>query len=179
MQFWHVYVCRRIAACPGAVNPNCVSTSSTNTMYAPAWRAEVSSLDAALQDLDAAVLGGFKGSFKLSEKQTPSGYYVAYSVPGKFRDKPDTVELLIKPEGVQNRQWEGDREGAAVFYRSIAGENDGMPMHHSQASPHTNTENMISHILRPALDPAVMHVHTCVLKDLSSQMVPAHTCNAT
>eukprot|EP00892_Ulva_mutabilis_P007509 jgi/Ulvmu1/512/UM001_0520.1 len=112
----------RIAACPGAVNPNCVSTSSTNTMYAPAWRAEVSSLDAALQDLDAAILGGFKGAYKLSEKQTPSGYYVSYSVPGKFRDKPDTVELLIKPEGVQNRQWEGDREGAAIFYRSIAGD---------------------------------------------------------
>lgn len=74
-----------------------------------------------MQDLDAAVLGGFKGSFKLDERQTPVGYYVAYSVPGKFRDKPDTVELLLKPEGVQDRQWEGDRAGAAVFYRSIAG----------------------------------------------------------
>lgn len=74
-----------------------------------------------MQDLDAAVLGGFKGSFKLDERQTPVGYYVAYSVPGKFRDKPDTVELLLKPEGIQDRQWEGDRAGAAVFYRSIAG----------------------------------------------------------
>lgn len=90
-------------------------------MYAPAWRAEVASLQAAVQDLDAAVLGGFKGSFKLAEEQTSVGYYVAYAVPGKFANKPDTVELLIKPEGVQDRQWEGDRAGAAVFYRSIAG----------------------------------------------------------
>lgn len=30
--------------------------------------------------------------------------------------------FLIKPEGVTNRKWEGDLEGALVTYRSIAGE---------------------------------------------------------
>ena len=49
-----------------------------------------------------------------------AGWYVAYSVKGRF-DKADTVEFLIKTEGVTDRNWEGDKDGPAVFYRSIAG----------------------------------------------------------
>lgn len=40
---------------------------------------------------------------------------------GRF-DKADLVEFLIKTEGITNRNWEGDRDGPAVFYRSIAGD---------------------------------------------------------
>jgi hypothetical protein len=112
--------CRRIQACPGAVNPNCISTSSTNDLYAPAWRADAPTARAALRDLDAAVLGGKAGSTKVLEAETPYGWYVAYAVTGKF-SKPDMVEFLVKDEGVTNRNWEGDREGPTVLYRSIAG----------------------------------------------------------
>lgn len=65
--------CRRIQACPGAVNPNCISTSSTNTMYAAPWRATATSLKAALQDLDSAVIGGFPGAKKLQSVEAPVG----------------------------------------------------------------------------------------------------------
>jgi hypothetical protein len=104
------------------VNPNCVSTSSTTTLYAAPWRAKAPSLQAALYDLDKEILSGLPGARKVQSMETPSGWYVAYAVQGRF-DKPDTVEFLFKSEGVQNRNWEGDREGAAVFFRSIAGTN--------------------------------------------------------
>ena len=115
--------CRRIQACPGSVNPNCVSTSSTNDMYAPAWRASASTPRAALQDLDAAILGRRDAggdAVKVLEAETPYGWYVAYSVPGRF-SKPDVLEFLVRGEGVEDRGWEGDRAGPVVFYRSIAG----------------------------------------------------------
>lgn len=46
---------------------------------------------------------------------------MAYNVKGRF-DKADTVEFLIKTEGIQDRNWEGDKDGPAVFFRSIAGD---------------------------------------------------------
>lgn len=50
--------CRRLQACPAGYNPNCVSTSSNNDTYSPAWRAKgVTTVDAALQDLEAEFLG--------------------------------------------------------------------------------------------------------------------------
>jgi hypothetical protein len=52
--------------------------------------------------------------------KTCAGWYVAYNVKGRF-DKPDIVEFLIKAEGIKDRNWEGDRDGPAVFFRSIAG----------------------------------------------------------
>ena len=113
-------MCRRIQACPGAVNPNCISTSSTNEMYSPAWRAAAGSSRAALLDLDAAVLGRQDGAIKVLEAETPFGWYAAYSVPGKFA-KPDVLEFLLKEQGVTDRNWAGDREGPTVLYRSIAG----------------------------------------------------------
>ena len=39
-------------------------------------------------------------------------------------DKRDVAEFLIKPEGVTNRGWQGDKEGALVTYRSIPGARD-------------------------------------------------------
>ena len=115
--------CRRIQMCPGSVNPNCVSTSSTNDMYAPAWRANAATPRAALQDLDAAILGRRDAggdAAKVLEAETPWGSYVAYSVPGRF-SKPDMIEFLVRGEGVEDRGWEGDRAGPVVFYRSMAG----------------------------------------------------------
>jgi hypothetical protein len=44
-----------------------------------------------------------------------------WGIAGKF-SKPDVIEFLVRPGGVQDRQWTGDREGAAVFYRSVAGD---------------------------------------------------------
>jgi hypothetical protein len=113
--------CRRIQACPGNVNPNCVSTSSNNDMFSPAWRASSSSARAALLDLDAAVLGGQGASaIKVLEAETPFGLYAAYAVPGRF-SKPDMIEFLVKSEGVKDREWQGDKEGPLILYRSIAG----------------------------------------------------------
>jgi hypothetical protein len=34
----------------------------------------------------------------------------------------DVVEFVIKPDGVTDRNWEGDRPGVMVTYRSMAGE---------------------------------------------------------
>ena len=43
-------------ACPGNINPNCVSTASTNSNYGPAWRASEPSAAAAARALEDAVL---------------------------------------------------------------------------------------------------------------------------
>lgn len=71
-------------------------------------------------DLDVALLGNQPGALKVLEAETPEGWYVAYSVPGKF-SKPDMVEFLVERDGVTNRSWEGDKPGPLVLYRSIAG----------------------------------------------------------
>ena len=112
--------CRRIQKCPGSVNPNCVSTSSTSELFAPAWRATSSSAAAALQDLEAEILGRHPDARKVGERDTEAGPYVAYAVPGRF-GKPDLLEFLVKEEGVTDRGWEGDRAGPVVLYRSLAG----------------------------------------------------------
>jgi hypothetical protein len=39
----------------------------------------------------------------------------------KWGSLPDIAEFLIKPEGVNDRNWSGDSEGALVTYRGLAG----------------------------------------------------------
>ncbi len=47
------------------------------------------------------------------------GEYRAFGINSAFGE--DVAEFLIKQEGVTDRNWSGDAEGALVVYRSIAG----------------------------------------------------------
>ncbi|KXZ51007.1 hypothetical protein GPECTOR_14g249 [Gonium pectorale] len=108
-----------IRGCQGNVNPNCVSTASTNELYAPAWRANTRTAEEAAQVLERTVLARYP-EWSLAQSQTLDiGEYRAFLVPSLFGK--DIVEFLIKDESVNNRNWEGDREGPFVTYRSLAG----------------------------------------------------------
>ena len=39
----------------------------------------------------------------------------------------DVVEFLLKPDGVVNRNWDGDKPGVLVTFRSMAGEDPWLP----------------------------------------------------
>ncbi|CAG9464729.1 unnamed protein product [Pedinophyceae sp. YPF-701] len=114
----------RIRACQGNLNPNCVSTSSLTGAYAPAWRAPegMDTKEAIELIKDTVMRVGGAGSRVLADEVVAEGAtrYVRISVPSK-KFPEDVVEFLIKPEGVTDRNWEGDRPGALVLYRSIAG----------------------------------------------------------
>ncbi|GIL76278.1 hypothetical protein Vretimale_5857 [Volvox reticuliferus] len=108
-----------IRGCLGNVNPNCVSTASTNELYAPAWRAKTRTAREAAQEMESTVLALYP-EWSLAQSQTYDfGEYRAFLVPSLFGK--DILEFLIKDESVNNRNWEGDREGPYVTYRSLAG----------------------------------------------------------
>ncbi|KAG1655088.1 hypothetical protein FOA52_004228 [Chlamydomonas sp. UWO 241] len=112
-----------IGSCPGNINPNCISTASTDGSYGPAWRATETDVQEAVRVLKNAVLGGFDedGVALIASRSVLEGEYISFGFNTKWGPKPDVVEFLIKPEGVTGRNWEGDREGALVTYRSIGG----------------------------------------------------------
>ncbi|GLI64889.1 hypothetical protein VaNZ11_008280 [Volvox africanus] len=108
-----------IRGCLGNVNPNCVSTASTNELYAPAWRAKTKTARDAAQEMEITVLALYP-EWSLAQSQTYDfGEYRAFLVPSLFGK--DILEFLIKDESVNNRNWEEDREGPYVTYRSLAG----------------------------------------------------------
>lgn len=117
--------------CPTNVNPNCISTASTNQSYGPAWRANQVSSDDAAAALETAILSLYEDAQlerdipvqppQQTPQQTPqqASRYLAFSVSSMFGR--DVMEFVIRDEGVTNRNWEGDREGPLVTYRSMAG----------------------------------------------------------
>lgn len=108
-----------VRACPSNVNPNCVSTASTNDAYGPAWRSSSTDAAAAAEEVDRAVMTLFPGSELMQSQRVPAGEYRAYGVDSNFGK--DVVEFLIKNDSVTDRNWAGDRPGALVTYRSMAG----------------------------------------------------------
>ena len=113
----------RILACPAQINPNCVSTSSLNSAYAPAWRApEGATAEEAVASIKEAVAESFPGTSKLAEETAaPKGTYLLFFLR-RDDDKLDKIEFLVKGEGeVVDRDWDGDRPGLTVVYRAMAG----------------------------------------------------------
>mmetsp|Transcript_9559 Transcript_9559/g.24429 ORF Transcript_9559/g.24429 Transcript_9559/m.24429 type:complete len:293 (-) Transcript_9559:383-1261(-) len=110
--------------CPSNINPNCVSTASTNDTYGPAWRANETDAKKAAKELEDAIAEKFEPQEYqlLSRASDASGEYRAFAFVSSLGEKPDITEFYIKNEGVTNRNWEGDSEGALVTYRSIAGQ---------------------------------------------------------
>ena len=100
----------RIRPCPGAI-PNCVSTSSTTDLYAPALRAESTAPAQAAELLDAAVAASLKGEkiFQgaASRGAGLDGIFLQYEVPGASgrvrgpagQPTKDVLEILLRPEG--------------------------------------------------------------------------------
>ncbi|PNW70316.1 hypothetical protein CHLRE_17g714900v5 [Chlamydomonas reinhardtii] len=108
-----------IRACQGNVNPNCVSTASTNELYTPAWRAPTRTAKEAADVLERTVLARFPEWELVRSEEFEFGQYRAFTAPSLFGK--DVMEFLIKDESVNNRNWEGDRDGPFVTYRSLAG----------------------------------------------------------
>ncbi|KAL6759147.1 hypothetical protein V8C86DRAFT_1378208 [Haematococcus lacustris] len=112
-----------LRACPSNINPNCVSTASTNDTYGSAWRATDTDPMKAAEVLEVTVgqVFGPTSSRLLSVKSLEGvGQYRMFGVDNPFGGE-DTLEFLIKPQGVTDRGWSGDSEGALVTYRSMAG----------------------------------------------------------
>ena len=115
----------RILACPTQINPNCVSTSSLNSAYAPPWRApEGATAEEAVASIKEAVAESFPGASKLAEESAApkgAGIYLLFVLRGDD-DKLDKIEFLVKgKDEVVDRDWDGDRPGLTVVYRSLAG----------------------------------------------------------
>mmetsp|Transcript_12623 Transcript_12623/g.31950 ORF Transcript_12623/g.31950 Transcript_12623/m.31950 type:complete len:254 (-) Transcript_12623:105-866(-) len=140
----------RIRTCPTNVNPNCVSTSSLNPdSYLSPWRAPESidlveacnqisdvmlqlaegtalaASDLLYDDDDAGSAGASsggggpdgEGEGERVRARRLVGKYLLFETPGRFGQ--DKVEFLVKLAA--EREWEGERPGLSVFYRSLAG----------------------------------------------------------
>jgi len=85
-----------VRACEGNLNPNCVSTASTNDLYSPPWRAPLS-VQAAARALERAVASSEPTARLVQSSELPSGHsYRAWQFSGVYG--PDIFEVVIKPE---------------------------------------------------------------------------------
>ena len=124
----------RIRPCPGAI-PNCVSTSSTTDLYAPALRAEATTPAKAAELLDTAVASSLKGEkiFEgtASRGEGLEGIFLQYEVPGASgrvrgpagQPTKDVIEVLLRPEKTTRKEENGEEEenlDTIVTYRSVA-----------------------------------------------------------
>eukprot|EP01026_Neomeris_dumetosa_P057597 TRINITY_DN5307_c0_g1_i11.p3 TRINITY_DN5307_c0_g1~~TRINITY_DN5307_c0_g1_i11.p3 ORF type:complete len:252 (-),score=19.65 TRINITY_DN5307_c0_g1_i11:133-795(-) len=112
----------RIRSCPSNVNPNCISTSSTNSSYSAAWRSQEADAKTSAQILEGAFLRLFpEESALIDSVSLLSGEYRAFAVDSLFGK--DVVEFMIRNADPikDDRNWEGDTEGPIVTYRSMAG----------------------------------------------------------
>mmetsp|Transcript_39630 Transcript_39630/g.88113 ORF Transcript_39630/g.88113 Transcript_39630/m.88113 type:complete len:162 (-) Transcript_39630:165-650(-) len=69
-----------VRACPSNINPNCVSTASTNDTYGPAWRAKPADVKVAAQQLQDTVLAVFEeqGVQLLTAQTVEAGEYLVF-----------------------------------------------------------------------------------------------------
>lgn len=119
----------RIRACPGAI-PNCVSTSSTTDLYAPAMRAKGTTPAQAAELLDAAIAASLGGEKIFQGAATRGagleGIFVQYEVPGASgrvrgpagQPTKDVVEVLLRPE--KNGGESENGVDVVITYRSVA-----------------------------------------------------------
>eukprot|EP01025_Chloroclados_australasicus_P055811 TRINITY_DN6851_c0_g2_i1.p3 TRINITY_DN6851_c0_g2~~TRINITY_DN6851_c0_g2_i1.p3 ORF type:complete len:224 (-),score=26.98 TRINITY_DN6851_c0_g2_i1:712-1383(-) len=112
----------RIRTCPTNINPNCVSTSSINSSYSPAWRSAEQDALTSAEVLEGAFKRLFPEESRLIDaRSSEDGEYRAFGVDSLFGQ--DVVEFMIRNGDPvkDNRNWEGDTEGPIVTYRSMAG----------------------------------------------------------
>ena len=86
-----------IRKCNGAVQPNCVSTSSTTRLYAPPFTAtDTDTVEHAIEEFDTAIRSIDPGVSLVESVDTLplGGMYRRYSVPSPLSDV-DFVEVLI------------------------------------------------------------------------------------
>ena len=122
-----------VLSCPGNVNPNCVSTASTNESYSPAWRADEASIAEAVRVLSNAVMSNESLSNPefLAQKDLPQeegAVYIAFTFdpPSGWGPNRDLLEFVIKkdlpPSNVSRvKAADGEATGALVTYRAISG----------------------------------------------------------
>jgi hypothetical protein len=86
-----------VRACEGNLNPNCVSTASTNDLYSPPWRAPLS-VQAAARALERAVPSADPTARLVQSIELPGSgnAYRAWQVAGLYG--PDIFEVVVKPE---------------------------------------------------------------------------------
>jgi len=109
-----------VRACPGNVNPNCVSTASLDENGAFPWRSTEADASTATAVLDAALLALFPEAQLLAARELPGvGLYRSWAMPG--RNGGNTLEFLVKEEAAAGRSgWAGDAGGPLVTYRALA-----------------------------------------------------------
>ncbi|GFH07195.1 uncharacterized protein HaLaN_01963 [Haematococcus lacustris] len=122
-----VYGVHRPSSCTGGSEVHWAAMRSTApwgpTTYGSAWRASDTDPLKAAEVLEVTVgqVFGPTSSRLLSVKSLEGvGQYRMFGVDNPFGGE-DTLEFLIKPQGVTDRGWSGDSEGALVTYRSMAG----------------------------------------------------------
>lgn len=69
-----------IRSCPSSINPNCISTGSTNVGYSPAWRAPESSVKTAADALEQTIAAVLPQSELVRVQHLSSGEYRAFTV---------------------------------------------------------------------------------------------------
>ncbi|GAX77691.1 hypothetical protein CEUSTIGMA_g5134.t1 [Chlamydomonas eustigma] len=128
-----------LRSCPTNINPNCVSTSSTNDTYGPAWRATESNPNQAARVLENSIKSMFdqEDSVALLRSETLEGgaVYLMFGFQTPWGPALDIAEFLIHPDerqslsgdsvmGKSSQQHEERTDltgGALVTYRGLAG----------------------------------------------------------
>ncbi|KAL3132490.1 hypothetical protein ABBQ32_009038 [Trebouxia sp. C0010 RCD-2024] len=100
---------RRIRTCPGAVNPNCVSTRSLSQMYSPAWRATEPDPRTATKLFENALKRVCPEAQVVKQLQMPDADFRSFSVAGLYGQ--DIIEVLVRNTA---------EDGPTVTFRSMA-----------------------------------------------------------
>ncbi|DBA65675.1 hypothetical protein WJX79_001313 [Trebouxia sp. C0005] len=110
---------RRIRSCPGAVNPNCISTRSLSQMYSPAWRASEPDPRTATKLFENALKRVCPDAQVVKQAQMPNADFRAFSVAGLYGQ--DIIEILVRTDSpADTSKQSGDSEGPLVTFRSMA-----------------------------------------------------------
>lgn len=145
-----------IRPCQGNIQPNCVSTASTNDLYAPPWRAGGLTVAEAARVLEreALALPGARLVRSIDNVAGTGAAYRAWRVDGVFG--PDIFETVVKPErggGVErgSAAAEADTEAAAPEGRGEGGGGGGgdggsaAPRAASSSSPSSRPSALVTY----------------------------------
>lgn len=112
------------------LNPNCISTASTNESYGPAWRSDESEPNQSARVLKSAILASseldpiFLDQRALGDR----AIYLSFTFPPPpgWGPSRDLVEFIIKPDlpasnASRVNAADGNDTGCLVTYRGVAG----------------------------------------------------------
>lgn len=120
----------RIRACPLDINPNCVSTSSSNQAYAFPWEIPPSDSATATKKIENAILGTQKNAQIVKVENISdgkrSGKYLVAEVDG-FLGR-DTLEFLVRDDIVTYRSMANQVRYVYPFTTPL-GDFDGQQKH--------------------------------------------------